>query len=241
MLTNQNQRHLISRGMPVSPSTASSSESSSRRSFCAAPVDPTICGCKALPWIWSKGSKKENIQNEKAKNVLDFPHTFLEVQLFAGKSTKSHLNSRSCWSSSGFWSLAQIQTKPECSSKQWRLSSLCPLAKPPIVTGWAPQYSKKMSLAKDEEHPKPSKTIQFHCVHPTHKHLSSYATQRFQGSFQDSSVKGFQGSRVPGFQGSGSVPATGLGTNQCTTPRPRDWNPTVTAVQIFAEGFHDFL
>ena len=181
----------------------------------------------------AKAPKTPSIQNEKAKNVLDFPHTFLEAQLFAGKSTKSHLNSRSCWSSSGFGSLAQIQTKPEGSSKQWRLSSLCPLAKPPIITGWAPQYSKKRSLAKDEEHLKPSKTIQFHRVHPTHKHLSSYATQRFQGSFQDSRVTGFQGSRV-------LVLFRLLGSARTSVPLP-DWNPTVTAVQIFAEGFHGFL
>ena len=49
----------------------------------------------------------------------------------------------------------------------------------------------------------------------------------FQGSrvsgFQASGISGFQGSRVPGFRFRILGSAVGRGT----TPRPRDWNPTV--------------
>ena len=51
---------------------------------------------------------------------------------------------------------------------------------------------------------------------------------RIPKGFQVSKVAWFQGSSVPGFR---CVPLWwGFCKNQRTTPRPRDWNPTVTAV-----------
>ena len=87
-----------------------------------------------------------------------------------------------------------------------------------VPLGQAPNYHWfELPSTVKKGHWQKMKNIQNHPISPCSPDTQAFiqlCNPKVSGLFP-----GFQGNRVPGFQGSGSVPALGLGTNQCTTPR----------------------